>query len=131
MSSDVAGTVTNVSFYNGDTLIGSDTTAPYSVVWTNVPAGEYRLTARATDSTGQVSTSTVAVITVDGNTVPVTSGLACWFDASFGVTTDAQQVTRSGMTGPATGITRCFDTVWDKPVVMQQPAVRETGDPLP
>ncbi len=28
--SDVAGTVTNVSFYQGATLIGSDTTAPYS-----------------------------------------------------------------------------------------------------
>ncbi|MEI6655114.1 MAG: DUF6288 domain-containing protein [Verrucomicrobiota bacterium] len=84
---DVAGTVTNVSFYNGTTLIGSDTTAPFSVAWTNVAAGEYSLTAKATNSTGEVSTSTVVIVTVDGNTAPVTSGLACWYDASFGVRT--------------------------------------------
>ena len=94
-AADMAGTVTNVSFYSGNTLIGSDDTAPYSAVWTNVPAGEYRLTARATDSTGQVSTSTVAAITVDGYTVPVTTGLACHFDASVGVTTNADGVVQS------------------------------------
>ena len=88
-TADVAGTVTSVSYYNGDTLIGSAATAPYSVVWTNVPAGEYRLTARSTDSTGQVTTSNVAVIGVDGYTVPVTTGLACHFDAAVGVTTNA------------------------------------------
>ena len=92
---DVAGTVTNVSFYNGDSLIGSDATVPYSVVWTNVPAGEYRLTAKATNSTGQVSMSAVAVITVDGYTVPVTTGLACHFDAAVGVTTNADGVVQS------------------------------------
>ncbi len=94
-ASDVAGTVTGVAFYNGDTLIGTDATAPYSVVWGNVAAGEYRLTAKATTSTGQISTSTVAVITVDGYTVPVTAGLACHFDAAVGATTDAYGVVQS------------------------------------
>ncbi|MCX6873046.1 MAG: DUF6288 domain-containing protein [Verrucomicrobia bacterium] len=115
---DVAGTVTNVSFYNGATLLGSDTTAPYAVSWTNVATGEYDLTAKATVSTGAVSTSTVVVITVGGNAVPVTSGLACWFDASYGVTADsAQQVTfwhdRSG-----NGHDAVFE-LWEKPVVMR------------
>ncbi|MEI6606470.1 MAG: DUF6288 domain-containing protein [Verrucomicrobiota bacterium] len=94
-TADVAGTVTNVSYYNGDTLIGSAATAPYSVVWTNVSAGEYRLTARSTDSTGQVTTSAVAVIGVDGYTVPVTSGLACHFDAAVGITTNADGVVKT------------------------------------
>ena len=126
--SDVAGTVTSVSFYQGATLIGSDTTAPYALNWTSVATGEYSLTAKATNSTGAVSTSTVVVITVGGNAVPVTSGLACWFDASFGVTADsAQQVTfwhdRSG-----NGHDAVFE-LWDKPVVMRnqlfsKPAIR-------
>ena len=91
-TSDLAATVTNVSFYNGDALIGSDSSAPYTFVWQNVAAGEYRITAKATDSTGQVTTSGVSTMTVDGYTVPVTAGLACHFDAAVGITTDASGV---------------------------------------
>ena len=87
-ASDMAGTLTNVSFYNGSTLIGSDSTAPYSVVWSNVGAGNFNITAMATLSTGQTATSPVTKITVDNYTVPVTTGLACHFDASVGVITD-------------------------------------------
>ena len=93
-TADVSGKATQVAFYNGDTLIGSSTTPPYSVEWKNVPGGSYRLTAKAAAGNGQVSTSTVVVITVDGDTVPVTSGLACWYDASFGVNTDANAQVR-------------------------------------
>jgi len=93
-TAEVSGKATKVAFYNGDTLIGSSTTPPYSVEWKNVPAGSYRLTAKAAGGNGQVSTSTVVVITVDGDTVPVTSGLACWYDASFGVNTDANAQVR-------------------------------------
>ncbi len=52
------GTVGSVAFYAGETLISTDTTAPYEATWT-VPAasGEYVLTARATDSEGAVGTS--------------------------------------------------------------------------
>jgi hypothetical protein len=34
------------------------------------------------------------VITVDGNTVSVTTGLACWYDASVGITQDADAAVR-------------------------------------
>ena len=125
---DVVGTVTSVAFYNGATLIGSSATAPYTLAWTNVVTGEYALTAKASNSEGAVSTSTAVVITVGGNTVPVTSGLACWFDSSYGVTADTdQQVTfwhdRSGNSHDAV-----FE-LWSKPVVMQnqlfsKPALR-------
>jgi hypothetical protein len=90
----MAGTVTNVGFYNGPALLTNDTTAPYSFVWTNVPGGQYSLTARATDNTGLVSTSAAAVITVDSRSVPVTSGLACWYDSSYGITVDRNQNVR-------------------------------------
>jgi hypothetical protein len=93
-TAEVAGKVAKVAFYNGDTLIGSATTPHYSMEWKNVPAGTYRLTAKAAGGNGAVSASTVVVITVDGDTVPVTSGLACWYDASFGLDTDANAQVR-------------------------------------
>jgi hypothetical protein len=93
-TADVPGKVTQVAFYNGDTLIGSATTAPYSMEWKNVPPGAHRLTAKAAGGNGAVSTSTVVVIMVDGDTVPVTAGLACWYDASFGLNTDANAQVR-------------------------------------
>jgi hypothetical protein len=61
------------------------------MVWKNVPAGCHRLTAKAAGGNGQVSASTVVVITVDGDTVPVTSGLVCWLDPSFGIYKDPDQ----------------------------------------
>ena len=51
--SDVAGTVTNVSFYQGATLIGSDTTAPYAVNWTNVATGEYSSNSQGHEQHGR------------------------------------------------------------------------------
>ncbi|MEI8206524.1 MAG: polysaccharide lyase family 7 protein, partial [Kiritimatiellales bacterium] len=58
------GTITTVGFYNGSTLLGSDTTAPYTYTWTNVAVGSNNLTARATDKSGAVSTSAVVAVTV-------------------------------------------------------------------
>ena len=63
-ASDIDGTVTQVGFYNGASLIGTDATAPYTFSWMNVPAGSYRLTAIATDNAGVSTTSTPVNITV-------------------------------------------------------------------
>ena len=63
-------TITSVAYYSGTTLIGSATTAPYSVSWTNVAAGGYSITAVATDSLGATTTSPVG-ITVLAQTTPV------------------------------------------------------------
>jgi chitinase len=41
-------TVSKVEFFHGSILIGTDTSAPYSIAWTNVPQGNYALTAKAT-----------------------------------------------------------------------------------
>src|SRR5205823_13904143 len=49
-ANDNDGTVSRVDFFQGVNLVGSDTTAPYSIVWNNVSSGSYSLTARATDS---------------------------------------------------------------------------------
>ncbi|HEY9048158.1 MAG TPA: PQQ-dependent sugar dehydrogenase [Ohtaekwangia sp.] len=69
-ASDSDGTVTQVSFYNGASLLGTDTSAPYSYTWANVVAGTYTLTAQATDNNGAVTTSSPVNITVtSGGTV--------------------------------------------------------------
>ncbi len=63
-ASDSDGTVSKVEFFNGSTKLGEDSSAPYSFTWTNVPTGNYSLTARATDNSNGVSTSSSVNITV-------------------------------------------------------------------
>jgi hypothetical protein len=65
-ASDSDGTVTKVDFYQGSTLLGTDTTSPYSFTWSNVSAGSYSLTAVATDNAGGTKTSTAVSVTVNG-----------------------------------------------------------------
>lgn len=65
-ASDTApGTVTSVSFYNGSTLLGTDTSSPYSFSWSGVAAGTYTITARATDNQGATGTSSAITLTVN------------------------------------------------------------------
>jgi hypothetical protein len=52
-----------VQFFSGSTLLGTDTTAPYSQA-VNLAAGGYNLTARAIDYLGASNTSPVVTITV-------------------------------------------------------------------
>ena len=63
-ASDSDGTVTQVQFYNGSTLLSTSTTTPYSFTWKNVAGGTYDLSAVATDNGGAISSSTHATITV-------------------------------------------------------------------
>ena len=51
-ASDTDGTVARVEFYRGSTLISTDTSSPYSAVWSGAAAGTYSLTARAYDDDG-------------------------------------------------------------------------------
>jgi hypothetical protein len=63
-ASDQDGTVTNVQFFSGTTLLGNDTTAPFSFTATNLAAGFYNFTAQATDNSGLSATSTVVAVLV-------------------------------------------------------------------
>ena len=64
-AADTDGTIARVDFYSGTTLVGSDTTSPYSFTWNNVPTGTYSLTARATDDDGATTTSAASTVTVN------------------------------------------------------------------
>jgi hypothetical protein len=63
-ASDPDGNVTKVDFLDGTTVLGQDTSAPYSLTWRNVPSGTHTLTARATDNAAAVTTSSGVSITV-------------------------------------------------------------------
>ena len=67
-AADSGGTVTKVDFYAGSTLVGSDTTRPYSVYWRNVKAGVYTLKAVARDNGGLSTTSATRTVTVGSST---------------------------------------------------------------
>ncbi len=68
-ASSTAGAITKVEFFRRNpggalTLLGSDTTAPYTFDWTQVPAGDYAVLTRATDSTGAFAQTDTVIITV-------------------------------------------------------------------
>lgn len=69
-ATDADGTISKVEFYNGTTLLGSDTTSPYSYTWGSVAAGTYSFTAKATDSKGAVTTSSAVSVSVVNNQAP-------------------------------------------------------------
>jgi endoglucanase len=63
-ASDSDGTVSKVEFFQGTTKLGEDFTAPFSFTWSNVAAGSYSLTAKATDNGNATKTSSAVSITV-------------------------------------------------------------------
>jgi hypothetical protein len=68
--------VSRVDFYQGATLIGSSTTAPYSVTWSDVRRGNFSLTAKAFDDRGTTTTSDAVSITVNATGNIPSSGLS-------------------------------------------------------
>jgi len=64
--------IAKVDFFVGATLIGTDTTSPFSVMWdtTAVADGQSTVTARATDADGNVGSSPATTVTV-ANAGPV------------------------------------------------------------
>ena len=74
-ASDPESQLARVDFYNGSTLLGSDTTAPYSYAWSNVAAGSYSLSAMAYDASGQSARSAAASVTVSQANQPPTVSL--------------------------------------------------------
>jgi len=57
-------TISQVQFYNGSSLLGIATSAPYSFTWSNVSAGNYALSARAVYDSGSSVASPSANVTV-------------------------------------------------------------------
>lgn len=80
-ASDADGTINKVDFYNGTTLLGTDATSPYTYTWTNVAAGNYNITAKATDNANAVTTSSMITLTVTAVVTSNTcSGIALYVE---------------------------------------------------
>jgi hypothetical protein len=63
-ATDADGSITSVAFYNGTTLLGTSTVAPYTYTWATPAVGSYALTAVATDNSGATTTSAVVNVSV-------------------------------------------------------------------
>ena len=98
-ASDSDGTVTNVEFYAGSTLLGSDSSSPYSMVWSNAPSGSHTLKAKAMDNGGAYGWSAPIVIVVAACPSSLAEGLVAnlRFDGNY------QDNTGNGVNGTAMG----------------------------
>jgi plastocyanin len=63
-ASDTDGTVTNVQFLVGSTVLSNAATAPFSAVTNNLAAGSYTLSAIASDNNGATATNQVTISVV-------------------------------------------------------------------
>jgi len=82
-ATDADGTIANVKFYNGTTLLGTVTTSPYTYLWSSVAAGTYTITAVATDNAGSSTTATAITLIVNATqTITLNAG---WNIISFNV----------------------------------------------
>lgn len=61
---DSDGVIRHVEFYEGTNRLGTDASEPFGIVWSNVPAGVYTLTALARDDVGMTGVSRPVQITV-------------------------------------------------------------------
>ena len=100
------GTVTNVNFYDGATLLGNSTTSPYSYNVSGASLGAHALKAIARDSSGNSATSSVVNITVAA-VLPV----AAYEPFNYTTLANGAATTASGFTGNWTiGGTVTLDT---------------------
>jgi hypothetical protein len=102
-ASDSDGTIAKVDFYAGATLVGTDTSAPYTVNWNNVPAGSYTLTAVATDNGAATASASPISITVSPTGPPPADLPAGWSHADVGSTGAAGSASAASDTFTITG----------------------------
>lgn len=74
-ASDAGNSISSVSFFANDLLLGRATASPYSLVWTNAAPGRYTLFARAENGVGESTLSAPVQIAVT-NVVPVVTWLS-------------------------------------------------------
>jgi pectate lyase len=65
---DPDGSIALVEYLDGNTVIGTSTSAPYSFVWNTPTVGDHVITVRVTDSNGGITTSAPVTITSQSTT---------------------------------------------------------------
>ncbi len=73
-ATDIDGSIAKVEYYNGTTFIGTGTGSGYALSWSNVSAGNYSITAKATDNEGALTVSSAVNVVVNApNQMPIVS----------------------------------------------------------
>jgi Zn-dependent metalloprotease len=63
-ANDIDGSISRVEFYSGDRLLRTETARPFSMIWSDLPAGVYTVYARAYDNQGASATTAPLRFTV-------------------------------------------------------------------
>ena len=96
-AADSNGTVARVEFYNGTTLIGTDTASPYAAAVSSLAAGTYTLTAIAYDNAGASRQSSgVSVTVAAATTLPRAVAFTASTDHATGVTRYVLEIFAAG-----------------------------------
>jgi len=66
-ASDLDGAISKVEFFDGAMKLGQSTVSPYALTWNNAPLGYHVLTAVATDTNAEFSSSMPVEIFVNGS----------------------------------------------------------------
>lgn len=103
--------ITQVEFFDGASLVGTDTTEPFSVTL-NLTAGIHLLTAKATDGHSATTTSPAVTVTVQGGGTPIDDPIPAKIpkgDRTIELQTIAEGlISPLGMAGPHDGSGRIF-----------------------
>jgi hypothetical protein len=92
-ASVTTGAIDRVVFYANGTIIGTDSSAPYSMAWIPPDPGSYTITAKAIDDIGDSSTSSANVVVESTNYFWSTTGnIATGGDTSFVGTVDSNRL---------------------------------------
>jgi glucose/arabinose dehydrogenase len=100
-ASDTDGFVSRVDFYDGATLLGSDTSEPFAHSWSSPPAGSHSLTARAVDNLGATATS--AAVSISVSYTPTSQLPAPWVNQDVGAVGLAGSATHASGVFQVTG----------------------------
>ena len=111
-ATDADGTVTNVAFFNGTTLLGNVTTSvgnQYSLTWNNAAVGSYTLSASATDNSGATNKSPATIAIVVQPLTLTVSGTQT--NGQFGLTFQGQNG-QNYVLETSTNLTTGWTPVW-------------------
>ena len=115
-AADTDGSISRIDFYAGSQIVASDTSAPFTQSWSNVPAGQYTVRAVATDNEGATASSTSVTVTVYPASIPQARPTTAIFVPSSDHNTN--------VTSYVVGIYRASD-----PVTASPSATRDLGKP--
>ncbi|MBA2563178.1 MAG: T9SS type A sorting domain-containing protein [Chitinophagaceae bacterium] len=93
-ATDADGKISKVEFYNGSALLHTEYYVPYTYTWNNVSVGNYKLTAKAYDNSGNITTSAgVSISVVNATSMSITSPA---YTELLSVTSDTKVINSGG-----------------------------------